>query len=225
MCSVDNKIERVCVPALPNRTRACSNLSGMRSLLYIFVIYPPKNIAFVGQMLHHRRIFSRPQGVIHQCRDMAAIVETPEATQPEAVEVPAETTNDKPAQAEAENPIPQLGFELRNPFSQQEIKAETDLEGCRVSAQCSIGMLELAENDILLWGSNLATAAKCHFFVEKDSQLFLYATEGILTKTTEALRKFQFRGPKMMKLWSELHAPTIPTWIRNGPEDFVHCLI
>ena len=49
--------------------------------------------------------------------------------------------------------------------------------------------------------------------------------EGILTKTTEALRNFQFRGPKMMKLWSELHAPTIPTWIRNGPEDFVHCLI
>ena len=124
-----------------------------------------------------------------------------------------------------ENPIAQLGFELRNPFSQQEIETETDLEGCRVSAQCSIGMLELAENDILLWGSNLAAAAKCHFFVEKESKLFLYATEGILIKTTAAQRNFQFRGPKIMKLWSELHAPTIPTWIRNGPEDFVHCLI
>lgn len=124
-----------------------------------------------------------------------------------------------------ERPITKEKFELRNAFTREQVQAETGLERCQVSGHCRVGMLDLEENDILLSGSDLSTADKIHFFVERNNILFLYVTQGLLTKKTESLRTFQLRGSQTMKLWSELQAPTIPSWIKDCPEDFVHCLI
>ena len=125
-----------------------------------------------------------------------------------------------------ENPIEQFGYKLHDPFGEQEVKAKTGLDNCSVAARCTVNMLELlAENDIIMWGNDLTKSGRCHFFLEKTNNLFIYMTEGRLVKATEAMRSFQFTGPKTVLSWSQLLAPALPTWIRSGQNDFVHCLI
>eukprot|EP00435_Cladocopium_sp_Y103_P002915 s4420_g1.t1 len=122
-----------------------------------------------------------------------------------------------------DNPIAAHGYELLKKYTSTEVLRVAGLDNCEMSSQCHAGMLELAQGDILLWGNNACNAGRCHFFISKHNELFLYMTICEKTNESAALRKFRVTDRKQMIKWKNLHAPCVPSWWKQINEH-LQCL-
>ena len=74
-----------------------------------------------------------------------------------------------------ERPLSAAGYTLEKAFSDSEVHLETDLTGVVLAPKCRIGMLELQEGDLILWGATCGNAGVCHCFLEKKMSCMCFS--------------------------------------------------
>eukprot|EP00435_Cladocopium_sp_Y103_P038633 s115_g10.t1 len=124
-----------------------------------------------------------------------------------------------------DRPLAAAGYTLEQRFSEEEIQKETNLSGVALAAKCRIGMLELHQGDLLLWGPTSEEAGICHFFLEKKAELYVYLSCYKFTSGTASLKTFRIANDKVMVKWNALENPKTCSWWRNDKSNsHVHCL-
>eukprot|EP00435_Cladocopium_sp_Y103_P022980 s3731_g5.t1 len=124
-----------------------------------------------------------------------------------------------------DRPLAAAGYTLEQSFSQEEIQKETNLSGVALAAKCRIGMLELQQGDLILWGPTSGEAGVCHFFLEKKAELYVYLSCYKFTSSTASLRTFRIANDKVMVKWNDLENPKTCSWWRNDKSNsHLHCL-
>eukprot|EP00435_Cladocopium_sp_Y103_P059483 s230_g21.t1 len=124
-----------------------------------------------------------------------------------------------------DRPLAAAGYTLEQRFSEEEVQKETNLSGVALAAKCRIGMLELHQGDLLLWGPASEEAGICHFFLEKEAELYVYLSCYKFTNGTASLRTFRITNDKVMVRWNALENPKTCSWWRNDKSNsHVHCL-
>ena len=113
-----------------------------------------------------------------------------------------------------QNPIAPHGFLLLKQFTSEEVLRVVGMANCEMASQCRVAMLELKDGDLLLW-NHACNAGRCHFFLSKNNELFIYVTMFELKNRSAALRRFQITDQKKMIKWSNLLAPCVPSWWRE----------
>ena len=114
-----------------------------------------------------------------------------------------------------EKPMSASGHFLENNFcSESEIQEETNLTGVALAPKCRIGMLELQEGDLIMWGPNCEKTGTVHF-LENDAEPYVYLSQYECTCGTAAIKKFRATNNKIMHKWSALDHPKICSWWRQ----------
>ena len=113
------------------------------------------------------------------------------------------------------NPLSPHGYELLKKHTEAEVLRVAGIDNCEMASQCKVGMLELKQGDILLWGANACNAGRCGLFLSKQNELFLYMTMCQLTNESAALRKFRVTDTQQIIKWKNLPAPCVPSWWRD----------
>lgn len=123
------------------------------------------------------------------------------------------------------NDLPFLpkGWQLVRPFSEADVRRETGVEGCSISARCRLHTVELAERDILLWGLQWHEAGEVNFFLETDGRLLLCVTQLQLQTLGQSYRTFHKTGVKQMVAFEALQCLKVPSWT-SVEDDKVICL-
>lgn len=123
-----------------------------------------------------------------------------------------------------ETPFNSKGFQLLHPFAPCDVERATAMRGCSISAQCRVNMLELREKDLILWNYPVYTAGFINFFIEEDNELFLHLTLcQNMHANAEALLSFRALNKQTVLKWSQMLAPTVPTWWQ-GDANQLFCL-
>ena len=89
-----------------------------------------------------------------------------------------------------EHPFQNADFTLSSPFTEEEVRATTGLQGVQISRTCRLRLADLHENSIILWGPNLENAAVCRFFLQRENTQFVYFSRMQLTDRGESYRCF-----------------------------------
>ena len=123
-----------------------------------------------------------------------------------------------------ERPLAASGYSLDKAFPESEVLKETDLTGVVIAPKCRIGLLDLQEGDIILWGA-CENAGTCHCFIERNSELYVLLSQYAYVSGTESLRTFRITNNKMIYKWNSLENPkTCSWWRRETANSIVHCL-
>jgi hypothetical protein len=81
----------------------------------------------------------------------------------------------RPMEMWNERPLSAAGYTLEKAFSDSKVHLETDLTGVVLAPKCRIGMLELQEGDLILWGATCGNAGVCHCFLEKKMSCMCFS--------------------------------------------------
>ena len=122
-----------------------------------------------------------------------------------------------------ERPILANGFELMKPFSPEEVREATGIEGTLISSKARLQMVEIKENDCLLFGKNLQEACLVHFFLHKGSRLYVYVTKLAPIRHGESFRIFRRSNDREIVDHRSLANFHVPAWT-NTKSDTVMCL-
>ena len=123
-----------------------------------------------------------------------------------------------------ERPLAASGYSLDKAFPESEVLKETDLTGVVIAPKCRIGLLDLQEGDIILWGA-CENAGTCHCFIERNSELYVLLSQYAYVSGTESLRTFRITNNKVIYKWNSLENPkTCSWWRRETANSIVHCL-
>ena len=104
------------------------------------------------------------------------------------------------------------GFKLLSPFDEAAVEAATGIKDAAVSAKCRTHVMEMKENDILLWGKERDQGGIVRFFLLRSETLFLYMTPLTLRNKTEATRTFCCTAANQFYQWTLLTEPCHPKW-------------
>ena len=124
-----------------------------------------------------------------------------------------------------ERPFAPSGYTLEKAFSDKEVHIETDLTGVVMAPRCRIGMLDLQEGDLIVWGATCEKAGVCHCFLEKKAELYVLLSQYAYMGGTASLRKFQITNDKVMIKWNNLeHPKTCSWWRQETSNSILQCL-
>ena len=111
-----------------------------------------------------------------------------------------------------ETPFLTNGFKLLSPFDEAAVESATGIKDASISAKCRTHVMEIKENDVLLWGKERDQGGIIRFFLVRNNKLFLYATPLELRDKTEATRTFSSKDANQFYQWVLLPEPCHPTW-------------
>lgn len=111
-----------------------------------------------------------------------------------------------------ETPFLTDGFKLLSPFDEAAVESATGIKDASLSTKCRTHVMEMKENDVLLWGKERDKGGIVRFFLVRNNKLFLYATPLELRDKTEATRTFSSKGANEFYQWVLLPEPCHPTW-------------
>lgn len=118
-----------------------------------------------------------------------------------------------------EHPFAVDGYLLETPFPAAEVERETGLTDIELSSHCRVGVLNIKEGDVLVWGAETPNAGEIHFFIVHQQSLFVYVSALELVTTKQTLLTFKAAGHKMMLKWSQLRCPSTCTWWQKTTEN------
>ena len=122
-----------------------------------------------------------------------------------------------------DRPLTPGGFVLEQLFSDIDIQKETGLVGVLIARRCRIGILDLQEKDLILWGPSFERAGICHFFLEKKAELYVYLSQYKFAHGTDSVKTFHITQEKLMVKWKCLDNVKTCSWWRQI-NSHVQCL-
>ena len=124
-----------------------------------------------------------------------------------------------------ERPLAASGFILEKAFSESEVHIETDLTGVMMAPKCRIGMMDLRENDLIIWGATCENAGLVRCFLEKKAELYVLLSQYAYISGTDSLKTFRITNDKVITKWNDLENPKTCSWWRQETNNSIlHCL-
>ena len=120
-----------------------------------------------------------------------------------------------------ERPILSTGFQLINPINAQQVAEATGLEGAQASSKVRLQMLEIKENDCLLFGNNLQEACLIHFCLQKGGRLYFFITQLALIQQGDSYRIFKRSNQEDIVDHLTLVNMKVPAWKSAKSDTFM----
>ena len=121
-------------------------------------------------------------------------------------------------------PFLEKGFELHEPFTEDEVYQATGIKHARLSSKCIFPMVDARAGDFLIWGSDFRNGGIVNFFLVKDARLYILFQTCRLTCSSPGQRIFQKENAQDFLPHMALSGLAPPAWLAKNDGTIV-CLL
>ena len=109
-------------------------------------------------------------------------------------------------------PLLDGAFELLQAFSEDEVLQATGVDGCLLASKCRVALLELWQDDILLWGREPRQGGRCRFFLRRRDVLYVAFEPLQLQSCRPEECVFRKTEQTSMLRFADMQHPRLPQW-------------
>ena len=110
-------------------------------------------------------------------------------------------------------PFLEKGFELHEPFTEDEVYQGTGIKHARLSSKCIFPMVDARAGGFLVWGSDFRNGGIVNFFLVKDARLYILFQTCRLTCSSPGQRIFQKENAQDFLPHMALSRLAPPAWL------------